>query len=52
MNETILSHYKDNFGAEVFPFGNPPHPYRFIIDEDTMRKITEEYDYDDADEEI
>ena len=52
MDAEILKHYQDNFNAELFPFGFPPHPYRFIIDEAGMSKITEEYNYDDSDEEI
>ena len=47
-----LKHYQDEFGAEPFPYGAPPHPYRFIINEANMKRITEEYQYEDADEEI
>ena len=52
MNEKILAHYQKNFQAEVFPFGVPPHPYRFIINEINMARIMEEYNYEDTDEEI
>jgi hypothetical protein len=41
----------NEFGAEPFPFGTPPHPYRFVIDEDTMVPIMEVYNYDDNGEE-
>ena len=52
MDAEILQHYQRNFGAELFPYGLTPHPYRFIIDENNMKKITEVYSYDDSDEEI
>ncbi len=52
MDRDILQHYQEVFDAELFPFGNPPHPYRFIINEANMKRIVEEYDYDDSDEEI
>lgn len=52
MNKEILEHYQNYFGAELFPFGEPPHPYRFIINEENMRKIIEEYTYEDTNEEI
>ena len=52
MNEKILAHYQKQFSAELFPFGAPPHPYRFIIDEINMKHIMEEYSYEDTDEEI
>ena len=52
MDAEILAHYQKHYGAELFPYGAPPHPYRFIINEGSMKKIMEEYNYDDADEEI
>lgn len=52
MDAEILKHYQDSFGAELFPYGAPPHPYRFIINETNMMRITEEYQYEDSDEEI
>ena len=52
MDEKILSHYQEKFQAEKFPFGVPPHPYRFIINQANMKKIIEEYSYEDTDEEI
>lgn len=52
MNEKILEHYQKFYHAEIFPFGNPPHPYRFIINEINMARIMEEYQYDDTEEEI
>lgn len=52
MDAEILEHYQKNYGAELFPFGEPPHPYRFIINEAVMKQITEVYDYDDSDEEV
>ncbi|MCR5331845.1 MAG: hypothetical protein K6E62_11775 [Lachnospiraceae bacterium] len=52
MDAEILEHYQKQYGAELFPFGLTPHPYRFIISEINMKKITEEYSYDDSDEEI
>ena len=51
---TALAAYFDSeleIGAEPFPFGTPPHPYRFVIDEDTMVPIMEVYNYDDNGEE-
>ncbi len=52
MNAEILAHYQQRFGAELFPFGNPPHPFRFIINETNMKRIREEYEYESTDEEI
>ena len=52
MDADILQYYLVTFNAEIFPFGHPVHPYRFIIDEDNMGKITEEYNYEDSGEEI
>ena len=52
MDAEILAHYQTQFHAELFPFGQPPHPYRFIIDEINMKRILEEYCYEDSDEEI
>lgn len=52
MDEEILCHYQTQYSAELFPFGYPSHPYRFIIDESAMREIMEEYEYEDSNEEI
>lgn len=52
MNKDILNYYKNNFNAEEFPFGYPPHPYRFIIDEINMKKIMEVYEYENSTKEI
>lgn len=46
MNQEIMNHYIDNYGAEFFPYGFPKHPYRIIIDTEAMAKIREEYTYE------
>ncbi len=52
MDAEILEHYQVNYGAELFSIGYPAHLYRFIIDENNMAKITEEYNYEYSGEEI
>ena len=52
MDEEILDYYIRNFAAELFPYGNPPHPYRFIISDENVKRITEVYNYDDNGEEL
>ena len=51
MDSELFNYFINEFGAEPFPFGTPPHPYRFVIDEDTMVPIMEVYNYDDNGEE-
>ncbi len=52
MDKDIMDYYIRNFGAEQFPFGEPPHPYRIIVPESSMQDIMEVYDYDETGEEI
>ena len=51
MDSELFNYFINEFGAEPFPFGTPPHPYRFVIDEDTIVPIMEVYNYDDNGEE-
>lgn len=51
MNKELLSYYINEFGASYFPYGNPPHPYRFIITEKSIVPIMEVYNFDDNGEE-
>lgn len=51
VDEELFNYYIDNFKAEAFPYGYPPHPYRFAIGENEMRKMMEVYNYDDTGEE-
>ena len=54
MDQEIMEHYINNYGAEYFPYGIPKHPYRIVIDTVAMNKIREEYTYEyyGTDEEI
>ena len=45
MDQKIMDHYIDNYGAEFFPFGIPKHPYRIVVDAEAMKRIREEYTY-------
>ena len=51
-SEDILKYYINNFCAQLFPYGDPPHPYRFIIDEKNVKPLIEEYDYEENEEEL
>ena len=46
MNQEIMDHYIEHYGAEFFPFGVPKHPFRIVIDSEAMKRITEEYTYE------
>ena len=46
MDQKIMEHYINNYGAEFFPYGMPKHPYRIIIDTEAMKRIREEYTYE------
>lgn len=46
MDQEIMSHYINAYGAQQFPYRYPKHPYRIIIDSIAMTKIREEYTYE------
>jgi len=46
IDQKIMDHYIQNYGAEFFPYGIPHHPYRIVIDTKAMDKIREEYTYE------
>ncbi|MCR5823540.1 MAG: hypothetical protein K6G60_03820 [Lachnospiraceae bacterium] len=52
MDADIEQHYITQYGAQHFPYGEPPHEYRIIIPEDSMARIMEEYTYDETGEQI
>lgn len=52
MDEEIMNYYIHHFQAEIFPYGEPYHPYRIIIPEEPMKAIMEEYDYEECGEEM
>ena len=51
MDKDLLDYYIKEFGARPFPYGEPPHPYRFEITEKAIVPIMEVYNYDDNGEE-
>ena len=48
MDETILKHYMNHYGAERLP--SVLHPYALVIRGEQTAKIREVYDYDWTDE--
>ncbi|MBR0407089.1 MAG: hypothetical protein IJI53_03525 [Clostridia bacterium] len=46
MDQKIMEHYINNYGAEFFPYGVPKHPYRIVVAPEAMKRITEEYTYE------
>ena len=52
ISEEVLKYYIEKFNAYLFPYGEPIHPYRFIIDENNVKPLIEEYDYEENGEEL
>ena len=46
MDQKIMEHYINNYGAEFCPYGVPKHPYRIVVAPEAMKRITEEYTYE------
>ena len=51
MDSELLDYFIREFGARRLPYGDPPHPYRFEINEKAIAPIMEVYNYDDNGEE-
>ena len=52
ISEEVLKYYIEKFNAYLFPYGEPIHPYRFIIDENNVKPLIEEHDYEENGEEL
>ena len=51
MDQELLDYYMREFGARHLPYGDPPHPFSFEINEKAIIPIMEVYNYDDNGEE-